>query len=104
MASINMKCASNTYAGVDSGVPKDLVFEQDTDFYLNSISAAQQFYIAILDMRLGWIGWVIPFGIAGWLRWACYTLFAAVTLVLQLDTAKIKRGETELSTDTAASS
>ena len=104
MATINMRCASNTYAGVDNGAPKDLVYEQDNDFFLNSIGAAQQFYLAILDMRLGWIGWVIPFGIAGWIRWALYTAFAAITLVLQLDTAKITRGEKVLSTETAASS
>ena len=88
MATTNMRCASNTYADLDGSFVPDYVFEQDNDFYLNSIAAGQQFYLALADMHLGFLSFG-TFGIAGWLRWATMTLFAAVTLVLQLDTAKI---------------
>ena len=90
MATTNMRCAANTYADLDGSFVPDYVFEQDNDFYLNSIGAGQNFYLAIADMDLGILRF-FTFGIAGWLRWAAMTLFAAVTLILQLDTAKIAK-------------
>ena len=41
MATSNMKCAANTYADLAEDFVPDYVFEQDNDFYLQSISAAQ---------------------------------------------------------------
>jgi hypothetical protein len=88
MATTNMRCAANTYADLDGSFVPDYVFEQDNDFYLNSISAGQQFYIALADMKLGFLQFLL---FPKFFRWAAMTLFASITLVLQLDTAKIAK-------------
>ena len=41
MATTNMKCAANTYADISKNFEPDYVFEQDNDFYLQSIGASQ---------------------------------------------------------------
>ena len=41
MATTNMKCAANTYADLSKLFKPDYVFEQDNDFYLQSVGAAQ---------------------------------------------------------------
>ena len=41
MATSNIKCAANTYEELSKDFLPDYVFEQDNDFYLQSISAAQ---------------------------------------------------------------
>jgi hypothetical protein len=88
MATTNMKCAANTYADLSEDFVPDYVFEQDNDFYLQSISAAQEFYLSLIDMRLGFLN-MITFGIAGFLRNAAILIFPIVTLILQGDTVTI---------------
>jgi hypothetical protein len=90
MATTNMKCAANTYADLDKNFEPDYVFEQDNDFYLQSIGAAQQFYLSLVDMRLGFLNF-ITLGIAGWIQRLATLTFPIVTLILQMDSAKIAK-------------
>ena len=53
MARNNSRCASNIYASFGDDLKPDYTFAGDTEFYLNSISAAQNFYVAFMDWRDG---------------------------------------------------
>tara|TARA_B110001450_G_C17506735_1_gene434682 strand:- start:153 stop:770 length:618 start_codon:yes stop_codon:yes gene_type:complete len=53
MARNNARCASNIYVKFGENLKPDYKFAGDTEFYLNSISAAQNFYVAFMDWRDG---------------------------------------------------
>ena len=57
MARNNARCASNIYSTFGESLKPDYKFAGDTEFYLNSIIAAQSFYTAAHDWRDGW-GWL----------------------------------------------
>ena len=92
MARNNSRCASNIYASFGESLKPDYTFAGDTEFYLNSISAAQNFYIAFLDWRegAGWLYTLWPMGPLIELVYLGSSLFTIIaTLMLQSDIAKL---------------
>jgi len=76
-----MKCAARTYADFDKTHLPDYEFEQDTDFFLQSIGAAQEFYLAIVDLHLGVLN-TLTFGVAGLVKNIGVLMFPIITLIL----------------------
>ena len=64
MARNNSRCASNIYVGISDVFKPDYKFAGDTEFYLNSVQAAQSFYLAFLDWgdNVGWLYTLWPLG------------------------------------------
>merc|ERR1712166_59939 len=73
----------------------DKAFASDSDYYLNSIEASQHFYLALLNMKVGYLS-VIP--VIGWVLGTPIEIFKnialiglpVVTMILQLDTEELK--------------
>jgi len=64
MARNNSRCASNIYVAFGKSLKPDYKFAGDTEFYLNSISAAQSFYVGFMDWHehMGWLYTLWPIG------------------------------------------
>ena len=90
LARSNTNCAANTYGNSKQVLQVDKAFASDSDYYLNSIEASQEFYLSILNFKTGYIT-IIPF--LGWaigapleiIKWTALIGLPVVTLVLQLD-------------------
>ena len=92
MARNNSRCASNIYVSFGKSLEPDYEFAGDTEFYLNSISAAQSFYVAFVNWHenIGWLYSLWPIGPLAELVYRASTLtMAIVTLMLQGDIAKL---------------
>ena len=92
MARNNARCASNIYVSFGDTLKPDYKFAGDTEFYLNSISAAQSFYVAFLDWRegMGWLYTVWPLGPIIELVYQGASLAMVIaTLMLQADIKKL---------------
>ena len=92
MARNNSRCASNVYTSFGANLKPDYTFAGDTEFYLNSISAAQNFYVAFMDWRegAGFLYTVWPMGPIIELVYRASSLAMAIaTLMLQSDIAKL---------------
>ena len=50
IARSNTDCAANTYGNTKEVLIVDKAFASDSDYYLNSIEASQQFYLSILNL------------------------------------------------------
>ena len=96
MARNNSRCASNVYVAFGENLKPDYKFAGDTEFYLNSISAAQNFYVAFQDWYegLGWLYTVWPLGPLFELVYRGSSLtMIIVTIMLQGDIAKLGDSE-----------
>ena len=94
MARNNSRCASNIYASFDDSLKPDYTFAGDTEFYLNSIGAAQLFYISFLDLRegMGFLYTIWPLGPIVELVYQGASLFTIIaTLMLQADISKLAK-------------
>ena len=94
MARNNSRCASNIYTtfGDDESLKPDYTFAGDTEFYLNSIGAAQDFYVSFNDWRYGsgFLYTIWPMGPIIELVYRASTLAMAIaTLLLQADISKL---------------
>ena len=93
MARNNSRCASNIYVSFGESLKPDYKFAGDTEFYLNSIMAAQQFYMAFLDWYegMGWLFTLFPLGPLIDLTYNASSLtMIIVTLMLQGDISQLK--------------
>ena len=92
MARNNSRCASNIYVAFSENLKPDYTFAGDTEFYLNSISAAQDFYVAFIDWKagIGFLYSIWPLGPIIELVYQASTLTMAIaTLMLQADISKL---------------
>ena len=92
MARNNSRCASNIYVGVSDVFKPDYKFAGDTEFYFNSMAAAQQFYLGFLDWKddMGWLITLWPLGPFIYLTSQGSTLTMIVSsLLLYLDISKL---------------
>jgi hypothetical protein len=95
MARNNSNCAANTYFETREILKVDKAFASDSDYYLNSIEASQQFYLSLLNLKTGWLS-VIP--LLRWVtgvpldffRWVALIGLPVVTMILQFDTEELK--------------
>ena len=88
MARNNSRCASNTYHTFGDNIEPDWKFAGDTEFYLNSLDAAQSFYTAAHDWRdgEGFLYTVWPFGPLMEIAYQASSLsFVIATLLLEED-------------------
>ena len=94
MARNNANCAANVYYETREILKVDREFASDADYYLNSIEASQQFYLAMLNLKVGWISDIPIFGffIGGpiqLVKWIARIGLPIITLMLQVDTEKL---------------
>ena len=94
MARNNANCAANVYYETREILKVDKVFASDADYYLNSIEASQQFYLALLNLKVGWIADIPFFGIfigtpVKLVKWLARIGLPIITLMLQIDTEKL---------------
>ena len=84
MARNNTRCASNVYTSFGESLKPDYTFAGDTEFYLNSISAAQDFYVAFTDFYqgTGFLYTVWPLGPIIELVYRASTLAMAIATVM----------------------
>jgi hypothetical protein len=94
MARNNSRCASNVYVAFGESLKPDYKFAGDTQFYLNSLSAAQSFYVGFTDwyVGLGWLYTVWPLGPLFELVYRGSTLtMIIVTIMLQGDLSALEK-------------
>ena len=92
MARNNSRCASNIYVAVSDSFKPDYKFAGDTEFYFNSVAAAQNFLIGFLDWKsgMGWLVTLFPLGpLIDLVHQGATATMIVVSLLLYLDISKL---------------